>query len=541
MGGASEVPPPDERTPAGPSLGGRYLTRRQALGGLAAAGVAGLGLLVVGLDRALQPSVAGAGASPSPRAIPLAAASPPAGASPTAAAPSGPRRAFRSRPDLTPPVVTVTAGSASDASEGLIFLTPGNGTGADGPLILDATGEPVWVGPDSQTTVTGLTVVDLQGAPALCWWEGTNNNGIGSGEYVFADSSYRVIRRLTGANGAKVDLHELRLTPDGTALLFVAVPIQQNRVTGQTLPWPIMDCVVQELDLATGALRFEWHSADHIDPDESFAAPPTKADSVYDYIHANAIDLDTDGSLLVSARNTSAIYKVDRRTGTVIWRMGGKRSDFAVAPDAVFGWQHDVRRRPDGTLSIFDNAHQSADDKTGHPSRAMVVQTDETAMTVALVREYPHPTPLIASSQGSVQLLPSGELFVGWGSTPWFTQFKPNGDTVFDATFPASKQSYRAFRYAWSGRPTEPPAMAAERLAAGHVAVYASWNGHTGVSSWEVLAGPSAASLQVVARGDRAGFETRIPVATGERLITVRASDDSGTVLGSAEPIVNPA
>ena len=408
-------------------------------------------------------------------------------------------------------------------------------------MITDATGEPVWVGPDTKTTVTGLTVVEYQGAPALCWWEGTNNNGIGSGEYVFADSGYRVIRRLTGANGAKADLHELRLTRDGTALLFVAVPIVQDRIAGRTLPWPIMDCVVQELDLATGALRFEWHSADHIDLDESFAAPPTKADTVYDYIHANAIDLDTDGNLLVSARNTSAIYKVDRRTGNVIWRMGGKRSDFAVAPDAVFGWQHDVRRRPDGTMTIFDNAHQSADDTAGHPSRAMIVATDENARTVALVRAYPHPTPLIASSQGNVQLLPSGELFVGWGSTPWFTQFKANGDTVFDATFPASKQSYRAFRYAWSGQPTEPPAMAAERQAAGSLAVYASWNGHTGVTSWEVLAGPTASSLQVVGAAVRSGFETRITVATREPLIAVRARDGSGAILGSAEPMVNPA
>src|SRR5512140_989829 len=138
-------------------------------------------------------------------------------------------------------------------------------------------------------------------------------------------------------------------TPTGTALLFVAEPIKKDRVTWRTLPWPVMDCVVQEVDLVTGALRFEWHSGDHIDPEESYIAPPTKAGAVYDYIHANAIDIDTDGDLLVSARNTSAIYKVDRSSGDVIWRMGGKRSDFAVAPDASFGWQHDVRRRSDGT------------------------------------------------------------------------------------------------------------------------------------------------------------------------------------------------
>ena len=545
MGGAPEVPPPDPLRPGSGDAGDRRLTRRQVLGGLAAVGVAGLGFVLVGLDRLRGSGSPGsASAVPTLHASPMAATSPAPGRSPSGAAsapPSGPRHAFRSRPDLTPPIVTVSAGPATDASEGLIFLTPGNGAGVDGPLIVDPSGEPVWVGPDSKTTVVGLSVVSLDGAPALCWWEGDNNNGIGSGAYVFADAGYREIRRLSGAAGAKVDLHELLLTTSGSAIVFVAVPLKEQRATGRPLPWPVMDCVVQEVDLTSGALRFEWHSADHIDPEESYADPPTKADAVYDYIHANAIEVDADGNLLVSARNTSAIYKVDRRSGDVIWRMGGKRSDFAIAPEAAFGWQHDVRRRPDGTITLFDNAHGSADDKTGHPSRALVIQVDERAKTVALVREYPHPTPLIASSQGNVQLLPSGELFVGWGSTPWFTQFRPDGETVFDATFPASKQSYRSLRFPWSGRPTEPPAMAVEPQSDGSVSVYASWNGHTDVASWEVLAGSTASSLSVVATAPRSGFETRIDATTTESLIAARARDASGGVLGAAQPVANPA
>ncbi|HEY6012545.1 MAG TPA: arylsulfotransferase family protein, partial [Candidatus Limnocylindrales bacterium] len=424
---------------------------------------------------------------------------------------------------------------------GLIFLTPGNGAGVDGPLIVDAGGEPVWVGPDSKQTVVGLGVVTVDGTPALCWWEGENNNGIGSGEYVFADATYRVTRRLRGASGAKVDLHELRLTANGTALLFVAEPLKTDRATGRALSPPVLDCVVQEIDLATGALRFEWHSADHVDPAESFAEPPTKADTVYDYVHANAIDVDADGHLLVSARNTSAIYKVDRASGEVIWRMGGKRSDFAIAADAAFAWQHDVRRRPDGTLTVFDNAHGAADDTSGHPSRAIVLETDERAMTVRLVQEYPHPTPLIASSQGNVQLLPNGDLFVGWGSTPWFTEFAPSGDTVFDATFPAAKQSYRALRFPWSGRPVEPPAAAVERVSTGSLRVHASWNGHTGVATWEVLAGPSVSALRPVASAERTGFETVIEAVTDEPLIAVRARDAAGTELGVTDPVAAPA
>ncbi len=535
----------DDPSSAAPAPGGPDarlgLTRRQVVGGLVALGVAGVGAIAIGLERLLGPSSNGTPSAPVLGASPLSAVQgPSASASPAgSAAPSGPRHAFRSRPDLTPPVVTVSAGSASDGSRGLIFLTPGNGAGSDGPLIIESGGEPVWVGPDSKTTVVGLTLVQLNGSDALCWWEGENNNGIGSGAYVFADANYREIRRLTGANGAKVDLHELLLTPTGTALLFVAVPITASRLTGKTLPWPAMDCIVQEVDLATGALRFEWHAADHVDPDESYAAPPTKAGTVYDYFHGNAIEVDTDGHLLVSARNTSTIYKVDRGTGEVIWRMGGKRSDFTIAPEAAFGWQHDVRRQADGTITLFDNAHESADDTTGHPSRALVIRADESARTVVLVKAYPHPTPLLVSSQGNVQLLPSGELFVGWGSTPWFTQFAAGGDTVFDATFPAAKQSYRAFRFAWSGQPVEPPVMAVERHDGGSISAYASWNGHTGVATWDVLAGPSASSLRVVATAQRSGFETAIDASTADAFLAVQARDAGGTVLGGSTPVAN--
>jgi hypothetical protein len=502
---------------------------------LAAAGVAGVGLVVVGLERVLN-----APSEPDGRRV--AAGGSPAAPSPSAAGsagPSGPRHAFRSRPDLTPPVITVTQGSASDAAEGLIFITPGNGAGPDDLLIVDPTGEPVWIGSGSAPTVAAFGVVEVDGKPTLCWWEGTNNNGIGSGEFVFADGSYRELRRLKGARGAKTDLHELLITDAGTAIFFLAEPIETNRVTGTKLPWPVMDCIVQEVNLKTGSLVFEWHSADVIDPEESLTPAPTKAGSIYDYIHANAIEVDDDGNLLVSARNTSAIYKVDRRSGEIIWRMGGKRSDFEIAPEAVFGWQHDIRRRPDGTLTLFDNANQSTDAPSGRPSRAIVVSADEGTMMVNLVREYPHPSPLVVSSQGNMQLLPSGEFFVGWGSTPWFTQFKASGETVFDATFPASKQSYRTLRFPWTGRPIGDPQIALERLTSMAVAVYASWNGHTDVASWEVLAGPSAASLKPVATATRDGFETRIVATTIEPIITVRARDASGAELGRADPVAN--
>ena len=219
-----------------------------------------------------------------------------------------------------------------------------------------------------------------------------------------------------------------------------------------------MDCAIQEIDLTTGVLLFEWHTADYIEVEESTVGAPTAPNAVYDYVHANSIDVDTDGTLLVSARNTSTIYKIDRQSGEIRWRLGGKRSDFAMGPGTTFNYQHDARRQADGTLTIFDDGAGPG------PSRAIVLRLDETAMTATLVREYAQPQGLFATSQGNMQILPNGDVFVGWGSLPHFSEFSGDGKLLINATFTAS-QSYRDYRFPWVGQPADAPAIALENRA----------------------------------------------------------------------------
>jgi hypothetical protein len=449
--------------------------------------------------------------------------------SPSPSATSDPHRTYRSRPDLAPPIVEVTT-RVGDLAPGLIFLTPANGAGRDGPMIMDDAGELVWMRPDTGESVTDLRVAAYLGAPVLTWWEGTNNAGIGSGEHVVADAAYRVIARIPGSNGRSADLHELQLTAHGTALFLSdggIVPAGSAATAGQ-----VMDCAIQEVDLATGRLLFEWHSADHIDPAESYVAAPTQAGSVYDYVHANSVEVDTDGHLIMSARNTSTIYKIDRRTGEIRWRLGGKRSDFTMGPGASFAYQHDARRQPDGTLTLFDDGQAP-----GH-SRAIVLHLDESAMTTTLVREYQQPQGLLATSQGNMQVLPNGHVFVGWGSVPRFSEFDAGGRLLFDATF-TSTQSYRDYRFPWDARPVDVPAIAIDATT-GPLTVYASWNGATAVASWEVLAGSDPASLAITASAARSGFETAIDARTAAPLVAVRALDASGNILGTS-PMVSTA
>ncbi len=501
---------------------------------LTTAGVVAVGGLAVGavLNQLEAASGARPGGSDASGSVP--SAGPGASAVP-GRNPTGARHRFASRPDLSPPVVTLLP-SLGEPSAGLVFLTPGNGAGSDGPLIVDNAGQPVWVKADvNGIGASTFRPITHQGRPALVWWEGGNNNGIGIGEFVLADQSYAEIGRVKAVGPSRADHHEFQLTRQGSALIFSDTGVAASRVAGAgSQPWQVLDCAIQEIDLATGRLLFEWHSVDHIGLAESKVDPPATAGLLHDYVHANSIEIDHDGNLLMSARNTSTIYKIDRGTGEILWRLGGKASDFTTNPGAAFSWQHDVRRQPDGSLSVFD------DNAAPGTSRAIVLSLDETARTATLLRAYAHSPALLATSEGSVQILPNGNVFVGWGSVPQFSEFTADGRLVFDGSFPAGGISYRDQRFPWIGRPAELPAVAVTADGPG-LTVYASWNGATEVVTWQALAGPSAASLAVVGSAPRAGFETAIPVSRSQPFVAARAIDAGGKVLATSHPVRAPA
>jgi hypothetical protein len=439
------------------------------------------------------------------------------------APPQAPR--WRSRPDLRIPTLTVLR-REHGVSEDPIFVAPYNApAGQAGAVILDNEGEAIWENPLAGKVTTNFRVQRYRDSPVLTWWEGTIELGHGVGEYVIADASYSTIRRVQASGGLRGDLHEFVLTPRGTALLtsYVVTEADLSSVGGSRRG-TVQDAVFQELDLATGKLLLEWHSLDHVPFAESYAA--VTAD--WDFFHINSVDLDSDGNLLVSSRSTHTVYKVDR-SGKILWRLGGKHSDFAMAPGSVFAWQHDVRRRPSGALTLFDNGATPAVEKL---SRGLILSLDEQAMTATLERQYVHP-PILSGSQGSMQLLPGGNVFVGWGETPHVSEFDSSGRLLFDAVLGHAYQSYRAFRLPWSGRPAEAPAIAL-RAGAGQRTAYVSWNGATDVARWQLLAGEHRERMSVAADVPARGFESALRTNAAGPRFAARALDSSGAVLGQS-------
>ncbi len=155
--------------------------------------------------------------------------------------------------------------------------------------------------------------------------------------------------------------------------------------------------------------------------------------------------------------------------------------------------------------------------------------------TAIFVRGYASPGGLLSGSQGDVQYLPAGHVFLGWGANPYFTEYDADGYVIFDAHFMAGADTYRAFRFRWIGHPTDRPALAVETDRKGRVTAYASWNGATEVAGWQALVGPDLQHLGPVATVPRSGFETAIDLAyTTGHYVAVRALDADGRVLGES-------
>jgi Arylsulfotransferase (ASST) len=419
-------------------------------------------------------------------------------------------------------------------------VAPYSGPGQAGPMILDQSGGLVWFKPlPTHTEATNFRVQEYAGKPVLTWWQGNISvHGFGMGEGIVDDSTYTEIARVQAGNGHEEDLHEFQLTPQGTALITAYDPILCNlSAVGGPAYGAVTDGTLQEIDVKTGLVMYEWTSLDHVGLTESYVpAGKTSPGWPFDYFHINSINLDRDGSLLVSARNTWTVYRIEASTGRVTWRLGGKHSSFAESPQTRTAYQHDPRELPSGAISIFDNG---ASPQVHGQSRAIVVDVNQQTGTAALAGQLIHAPGFVADSQGNMQALANGDWFVGWGQLPDFSEFSPEGKLLFDAHFPGREQSYRDLRFAWTGTPAHPPTYSFQPAAAGTGVVYASWNGATLVSAWRVLAGPSPAALNAVVQVARTSFETAIqlPAATAGPYVAVQALGAAGQVLGTSAAI----
>jgi hypothetical protein len=433
-------------------------------------------------------------------------------------------------PDLHPPLLRIDDPAKGTAPGYVMFAQKGGKNRPSGTVIADNEGRIVWY----HEVPKGLEATDFRaqtyrGRPVLTWWQGTiSKAGIGRGSYEMYDASYHQIATVKAAHGLDGDLHEFQLTPRGTAYITIyhEVPVDLQSVGGPKDGYA-EDSVVQEIDIRTREVVFEWHSLDHVPLTESIQAhrePALHATKKrpLDYFHVNSIADGAGGTILISARNTSALYLI-RRDGSIVWRLGGKRSDFGPAAAVRFRYQHNARFHGPTTISLFDNG---AIPKEEPYTRPIVLKIDPATKTAKILKTYVRPKKLSSPFEGNLELLPGGGAFVGWGGIRKLTEFSPAGRVLFEMTLPYG-DTYRGYRLPWTGSPGGKPlvAVAGDR-------VYASWNGKQRIARWQVLAGPDSDHLAVVASRPWAGLETMIGLETPPNAVAVRALDAAGRTLG---------
>lgn len=474
---------------------------------------------------------------------------------------------FVSEPDLHPMKITVNKFDPATSS-GLIFVAPyafsfDSLYGQSGSLIVDNNGTPVYFRPLSSPNLMNIDfrMQTLNGNPVLTFWQGTlasppvyTNLPAASSEpgscYYILDNTYAVIKTVSAQNDYESDIHEFLITPNNTALFLStkSIPMDLTPYGGPQNGY-VNDFAVQEVDLQTNELLFFWSALQNIPLTDSYepASSASSSSNIWDAYHLNSVGTTDDpNEILVSSRNAWTIYRINKPTGNIVWRLGGKQSSFTIESGAEFSWQHDARFLPTNIISLFDdNCCESETVPPGTPpAHGLVLQLDLGLLTASLVHSYYHDPNINVASQGNVQTLTNNNKFVGWGQSQYFSEFAPTGNTestpalnlLYDASIPGNNYTYRAYRFNWVGTPFYPPSMTVTSNQ-GQITVYASWNGSTETTTWQVFAGSSPTGLSLVASAVKSGFETVIAVPGNGPYFQVKALNSGSTVIGVSNVI----
>ncbi|KAL4924939.1 arylsulfotransferase family protein [Aspergillus undulatus] len=472
----------------------------------------------------------------------------------------GPSRGYASFEYESPVVEIIESTNGTGCDPRYTFLTPrGDSVEQHGPMILDAQGELVWMKHNWETT-QDFKVQRYRGEDYLTYWEGSQIESRGFGSWYMLDSTYTVRYVINPVGDYGGDLHEFHITNNDTALMTVYDPslADLSPIGGPEIGW-ILDCLIQEIDLVTGELIFEWRASEHFPINSTFEVftgeTGNERDSAFDWFHINSVDQDGQGNYIISSRHLHSVSCISRHTGEFLWTLGGKTNDFLDLSDGEatdFSWQHDARWHEDSkTLTLFDNSVHAYDDPDA-ASRAMVIYLDIPNREATLRADYYHPSYINSVSQGNVQVLDdSGRVLVGWGHSAAYSQFSADGLLECNVHFGASAffdfgrvVSYRIFKGDWVGNPQTRP----DAAVIGDTA-YVSWNGATEVTSWRLeswvpeeapnIRAPAVEEITVVSVFDKVSFETEVtlPAELDSPVFRFAALDRNGNVLAVTDPL----
>jgi hypothetical protein len=484
----------------------------------------------------------------------VAAVGPAAGATQPAASPQFRISGVPPQAVNTPRLIVKSRDRNAHLANGYIFagqkydLGPAPDGSAIGPDIVDDHGRQVYFAqsPAGQRA-TDVRAQTYRGQRVLTFWQGgsTVTPGIGEGNNYIYDQHYKLIRTIH-AHGTEdgqplqADQHEFLLTPGNSAIIVAYAP---THIQWKGKSQAIWDCVIQEINLATAKVVFEWHSLTHVSPARSHVPVPTD-NSAWDYFHINSVKIDTDHNLIVSARHTWAFYKVNRHHGNIMWQVRsgnhttGAGSTFTIGKGAAFAWQHDPEPLGNNEYRVFDNNWNQDPNTPKGPAHVVIMKLDlahHTATNLGHI-DYSGPT-MYAGSQGDNQQLPAGHVLIGWGAGGDITEVNANRQQILDAAFEGTGfNTYRAYKSPWVGTPSTKPSISMH-TAGGKKQADVVWNGASTVARWRILIGPSPSNLSSIGTTGWRGLDTAFRLSSWRAYIKAVALDSRGRVLGRTAAI----
>jgi hypothetical protein len=388
-------------------------------------------------------------------------------------------------------------------------------------MILDNTGFPKFF----QKVTQNYNADDFKMQPngLLTYFQRITNS------YLAMDNTYTHVDSFTCGNGYVTDSHGLQLLDNGHALLMSYDPQvvdMSEIVEGGNPEARVIGFIIQELDTSKNVV-FQWRSWDHFEITDAIGLDLTRRR--VDYVHGNAVEPDLDGNILISCRHMSEITKIDRATGDIIWRMGGKNNQFTFVNDPDhpdgFSYPHDCRIIDNGNLTVFDNGNHH---EPQH-SRGVEYEIDDVNMTATRVWEFRDDPDLFAPFVGNTQRLPNGNTMIGHGGTwPSATEVTPDGKKVWAFTMPEGQNAYRVFRFPWNGKAAAPTAWTDTTTHPDELHIGFVKFGDENVKAYRVYRGASPETMEMIGETPEHTMRVRDFAAEEMMYFRVTALDDKG-------------
>lgn len=459
-----------------------------------------------------------------------------------------------------------------------LFLSSLAGDQKSTPFIIDTEDFSLVYADPKWSSVNNPRIQMYNGLPYFTFWEGADFSGHGLGYCLMYDSSYQLVYNIsTKMINTRMDSHECQLTEDGTALVTAYEKItydMSNAPGGGPQDGQLLDSIFEEIDVATGELKFLWRASHHFGINETevnwgpgdYGAQTE--DVGWDFFHINSLQKTKEGNYLVSGRRINTLTLISGKDGSVIWQLGGKENQFfdlSGGEATNFGFQHTARFLNENMteLTLFDN-HDLNPEKPSPQcpdgcSRGLHLRLnydDPNNFTAEVVHEYHHPMSISSWAMGGFQKLPNGNVLIGWGTTPVITEYTEDGEIVLDmqvGPWTAERYNeqpvYRAWTMDWTAFPSWLPDIAA---ADGYA--YVSWNGATEVDSWDIVSltrwpylglyaaanvpqieGNTRDNITFTTNAKKIGYETVIPLKTNGAFVVANALAADGTILATSD------